>query len=130
MRLDSSFGMLETILDLGAARHKALAENIANLDTPGYKAKDVAFERVLQGKMGEGITLASTNPGHISFEDTQDEITARVSSGGEEQGLDGNSVDVEEEMARVAKNTLVYNTAAQAMADRFREVMNAIKGGQ
>ena len=55
MKLDGSFGMLETILDLGSARHKALAENVANMDTPGYKARDVAFEKVLLGKMGEGI---------------------------------------------------------------------------
>lgn len=130
MRLDSSFGMLETILDLGAARHKALAENVANLDTPGYKAKDVAFEKILQGEMGEGVTLAATNPRHISLEDTEDEMKTRVSAGDEEQGLDGNSVNVEEEMARIAKNNLVYNTAAQAIADRFREVMSAIKGGQ
>ena len=98
MKLDGSFGMLETILDLGSARHKALAENVANMDTPGYKARDVAFEKVLLGKMGEGITLATTNPGHISMGDTEGGITLSASGDGEEQGLFGSK-----HLAEVAK---------------------------
>ena len=129
IKLDKVIGLLESVLDVRANRHKVLAENVANMDTPGYRAKSLDFQKILRARIGEGVTLNATQPGHIKLEDLDDSIVYSTKGGGREQGLDGNTVNIEEEMVKIAENNLMYNTAAQVISAEFRGIKSAIKGG-
>ena len=100
IKLDQSVHSLEASLDLRLRRQQLLAANLANLDTPDFKALDLKFEGYLQEKDGElqvkeSAEIVSTPQGTI--------------------GLDGNEVNLDEQTARISENTLRYNTALELM---------------
>ncbi len=69
--IDQSISVYSQALNLRAQRHQVLASNIANADTPQYKARDFSFEAAMQNAMGGrmqagGVALASTSSGHIA----------------------------------------------------------------
>lgn len=101
-------------MDVAAFRHKVLASNIANADTPGYKAKDISFQQELDRAVNTG------KAGAYRVEETPSTMPNR----------DGNTVNLDIEMAKVAENTLLYNTATQLMAMRVRMVKDIIRGGR
>lgn len=111
---DSTLRILEKMLDVAAYRHKILASNIANADTPGYKAKDISFQQELDKAVSTG------KAGSYELFETPSTMPSR----------DGNTVNLDIEMAKVAENTLLYNTATQLMAMKVRMVKDIIKGGQ
>ncbi len=110
---DNSIKLLERMLDITSFRQKILASNIANADTPGYKAKDISFQKELD-KAAEG-----KNDGYEIYEP----VTTMPNK-------DGNDVNLDIEMAKVAENTLIYNTAAQLMSMKLRMAKDVIKGGR
>jgi len=92
--------VLEQLLRQSGARHRVLTSNIANVDTPNYKAKDIKFSQVL----GNEITLATTNPKHLPAAD--------ANAGGEVTGvdtqpwLDKNNVEMDLEVAKMTENAM------------------------
>lgn len=130
---DRTIGLLGNAMDLRAARHKLLASNIANQETPGYRAKDIDFESELR-KRTEGpsndVCLAGTNDGHIAGV-TGTSVNAptvhdRVT---DLPGFDANSVGIEGEMSRLSENTLMYTAASRMLRSKFNLLMTAIKEG-
>lgn len=122
--MDRGFALLEQIIRTTALRHKVLASNIANVDTPGYKAKDVHFKDVLNT---HSIQLAKTNPLHIQG------ISGLKEAGGttvEERASweDGNNVAMDMEMANMTENGLLYNAGVQLLTKKFQIYKNIIKG--
>ncbi|MDX9714357.1 MAG: flagellar basal body rod protein FlgB [Dissulfurispiraceae bacterium] len=103
--------VLQKMLDIAVFRHKVLASNIANADTPGYKAKDISFEKELQKA--------------VSGSNSVYEVTESPSM---LQNRDLNTVDLNIEMAKVAENTLIYNTATQLLGMKIRMTKDALKG--
>ena len=103
-------------------RHAAIASNIANADTPGYRAVDVTFEQAL----GRALGLAVTHPAH----------RAGVRAGAREAVVpaggiprrDGNDVDIDREMAKLARNQIEYQFLARVLGARFRKLKEAITG--
>jgi flagellar basal-body rod protein FlgB len=91
-------------------RQAVLAQNVANADTPGYVAKDVAapdFAKLIGGAVGPRIAMATTQPGHIvpvSATGSFKEVTAPVS----ERSPNGNAVSVEEQMMKLSDTTNDY----------------------
>lgn len=122
---DSTDAIIIKVLDGSAARQRALADNIANADTPGYTRKTVSFESELRQLVTQD---AATTPDAISaiervaVKTTDDTVSPR--------GMDGNNVVIEHEMADLAKNSLQYETTAQMMAMKFRELRTAIREGR
>lgn len=136
---------LESGLDGASLRHKAISNNIANVDTPGYKREDVDFLSTLKAESSRlennfenKLSLSTTDDAHIK--------TATASTGIASTGTktpfklvhmnntssrdDGNNIDVEYEMAEMAKNNIYYNTLIQQVTDRFKFINDAIsKGG-
>ena len=110
---EQSVKLLEKMLDVAAYRQKVLASNIANADTPGYKAKDISFQKELD-KIVKGE--------HAGYE-IYEPVTTMPNK-------DGNTVNLDVEMAKVAENTLIYNAAAQLMSMKMRMVKDVIKGGR
>lgn len=131
---DRRIDILEMGLDGAALRQKVIANNIANVDTPGYKASDVAFEEQLRAAIGGyGVVdrLRTSHPRHLqnasagsAFQPvvyTSNEYTLRN---------DGNNVDIDREMARLAKNSIYYNSLVQAVSNEFRLLRMAITEGR
>ncbi len=109
----NGFYTLEKILDLAAFRHRILASNVANADTPGYRAKDIVFSRELE-KALEGTSS------RVEVVDAPTTLPSR----------DGNTVNVEIEMAKIAENTLTYDTAIRILEKKIKMMKDVIKGGR
>lgn len=119
---DSTIDTLNRSLDLHMQRHAVIADNIANAETPGFKAKRIDFEESLAraveaGEQGlAGRDIASVQP--IVSEETQSEM-----------GQDLNTVDMDREMAAMTKNEVQYNAATQAITKKFALLRYAITEG-
>ena len=112
----SQFDMLASLVDASTLRHRVLASNVANVNTPGYRRLDVNFEGVLakQIRRRGKVDLDSARP--KIFED--DTSPSR---------RDGNNVDIDTEMGSISKNTLLHNTYLQIIAAKIASMELAIR---
>ncbi|HWQ62626.1 MAG TPA: flagellar basal body rod protein FlgB, partial [Negativicutes bacterium] len=102
--------VLEQALGAAALRHKVIANNIANVNTPGFKKSDVVFEDKLAAAMtGKPLPMARTHAGHLPGRQGDAFTPAVVTDTTTSLRTDGNNVDIDAEMANVAKNTLYYD---------------------
>ncbi|WP_262391918.1 flagellar basal body rod protein FlgB [Sporolactobacillus inulinus] len=108
---------LEQGLNRSMAAQNAIAQNIANVDTPDYKAKKVLFEDVLDSKMQAN----RTNPKHLSFTSAGETSFRIVNDSFGSVQNNGNNVDLEHEMSELAQNQLLYQTLSQAASDQFQK---------
>ena len=126
--------LLHRTLDLRQARQRVIASNIANEETPGYRATELNFQDSLQAaQRGRGlVTLAVTQGRHIGPRgDSFQQVTGKLGAvPGGDLPLDANSVNIELEMAKMSDNAMQYNSAAAIMAIRFRQLMGAIREGR
>jgi flagellar basal-body rod protein FlgB len=121
-------------LNLRSIQHKALASNIANMDTPNYKAVelDVAEKMNKNKGSGPGLNLARTHGGHLPFRSHRTDrlkLKAVPPSAYSLRG-DGNTVDIDRTMGKLAENTLMYRATAQLISRKFKGLKNVIKGGK
>ncbi|NLP43300.1 MAG: flagellar basal body rod protein FlgB [Peptococcaceae bacterium] len=122
------FSLLEGGLRGLDLRHKVLADNIANIDTPNFKRSDVNFEQILRSAMtGEtgGLELKRTSDRHLpglvlSNQFVQIDNTTTMRN-------DGNNVDIDLEMTRLAQNTLHYNALAGAYTSHLNMYKQVIQ---
>ncbi|SAK93901.1 flagellar basal-body rod protein FlgB [Caballeronia glebae] len=152
-RLDKEFAFGREALDVRAYRQELLSSNIANADTPGYKARDVEFSSALAGalKQGGGATnnstlkmaqpvsvstssgLATTAKGHMSgtstlsasggSSDDYGKLAYRVPS---QPSLDGNTVDLDSERVQFADNALHFEAGMTVLSSQIKSMMSAI----
>ena len=122
--------VLEQSLSLRMRRHKLLIGNLANINTPGYKAVDLQFEEALKTAMGRGNStpLRRTNPRHLGSANGLDEriegtVVASPTPGGRGGG---NTVDIEYQMSRLMQNQLLYSASTQMIRKMFRGLSDAI----
>ena len=112
---DANFRLIGKMLDGCAARHKVIAANLANAETPGYKRMEVRFEDQL-------IKAIENDANAAEIESVQPETVA----GNGQARPDGNNVDFGTEMGDLTKNTLVFETFAELAASRVRAYREAI----
>jgi flagellar basal-body rod protein FlgB len=114
-------------------KHNSIVSNITNMDTPNYKAFDFIVEEELEKAMGarRSFELQKTRAGHLPSRKIRlDNIAPKVvSSSGFAHRADGNSVDIDKEMAKMAENSLMYNTSAQILSKKFQGLKSVIEGG-
>jgi flagellar basal-body rod protein FlgB len=119
----------ETALKIRAHRNEVLSSNIANADTPNYKARDLDFGAALKAAQGKGIGLERTS-----------ELHRRAWGAGRSDGdlmyrmptqptLDGNTVETDVEQAAFAENALQYRASLSFLDGQIRSLRYAIKGG-
>lgn len=125
--------LLERSLDVSMLRYRTIANNIANDDTPHFKAKQVVFEDLLQQEMaGTTPALAAyrTNDKHIPFETTGGiPMPQIVSNPNTFVQNNGNNVDVESEMNQSAKNQIWMYGLTQLTNGYFTKMRSVIEGG-
>lgn len=123
-RIDTT-DVLTRSLDALAMRQRVTANNVANADTPNFKASEVRFENVLQRAMetsGNGtLAMARTNAGHLTLNGTNsvDLQPQVVELTNQTLRNDGNNVDIEQQMATLAATNLEFNTLAEVLSRRF-----------
>jgi len=117
------FPMLEGLLNLTARRQQALASNIANIDTPGYKSLDVPFQQ----ELSMSLRMAATEPSHM-IQPALTAASAFVESGGEIKP-NGNNVDLDRQMTELTKNGLQYITLVQYLNQKLRTLRSSINEG-
>ena len=125
---------LEKVMNLRSIKHSLIVSNIANVDTPNYKAFDMLIEENLDmaPKPAKNIVLKRTQPVHFSGRgDGSNEIKFRTETPPEAtiRG-DGNTVDISKSMGDLAENTLMYNTAAQIISKKFQTLKYVIDDGK
>lgn len=123
---DRVFGVHAQALQLRAQRAEMLASNLANADTPGYKARDIDFSSALEQAQA-GTELQATRPGHISRIHTagRAETLYRVPS---QPSLDGNTVDTQVEQSRFAENAMRYQATLRFLNGKIDGIQKALKG--
>jgi flagellar basal-body rod protein FlgB len=131
---EGAISVLQKSLNRASLRHSVITSNIANIDTPNYKAFEVVMEDVRQKKGGFSGTLqlVRTEPQHLNGRrQASDQVKIKAS-----QPLpfnlraDGNTVDLDRTMGKLAENTIMYRIAAQLIRRKFQGLKNVIKGGQ
>jgi flagellar basal-body rod protein FlgB len=131
-RLDEALRFQQTALSLRASRQELLASNIANADTPNYKAKDVNFASALQNALagtGTAMPVVHTSPLHLQGNAGRDIFGAPVMYRKPAQpSADGNTVDMDVERAQFADNSLRYEASVKFISDDLKEIMAAIQG--
>ncbi|MBD3182262.1 flagellar basal body rod protein FlgB [Candidatus Poribacteria bacterium] len=101
-------------------RHKVIANNISNSETPGYKALDISFQEQLEDFMESG----NTNSGKISPDPPK--LILRPDMSSYKMRIDGNTVSLDQEMTKLSQNTILHNTYLQLLNSRFRILKAAI----
>lgn len=107
---------LERLLDYSALKQKVIGQNIANANTKNYKRKDVEFKDLLENGMNN-----LSNSKKTEFEVKTDELAA--------MGSQGNNVDVNREMADMAKNSIMFKFASKKLHGYYQTLQGIIKGG-
>ncbi|RYL93000.1 flagellar basal body rod protein FlgB [Sporolactobacillus sp. THM19-2] len=121
---DYPINTIQLAMNRSFAQQNLIAQNIANVDTPGYKAKKVAFDSLL----GDQLQAYRTRPGHISFSGSDPKgYHTEMDTYGTIQD-NGNNVDIDHEMSELARNQLLYQTLSQSAADQFKK-FNIVLGG-
>lgn len=125
---------LNTAIGLRAHRHQVLASNIANADTPGYKARDFDFRSAMQKAVGgqagaSGLALATTASRHLDGSASASPVALQFRSE-TQSAVDGNTVDMDVERSSIAENSLQYEVLTRLISDRFSGIRAALAGNQ
>lgn len=113
--IDLNFEILAKSMTMRLNRHSALAGNVANADTPGYRPKYIAFEDELQkaAKSNSSSRVSQVREKVLTVDDGMPRP-------------DGNSVSVDKQMANMTENTTLYNATAEFIGRRFKMLKSVI----
>src|SRR5579871_2097951 len=130
LNLDSYLGVQPDALQVQSRRMEVLANNLANVDTPNYKARDLDFRAALAqaGSPGASLKLTVSNAQHAagnSGSAAGTELKYRIPLA---PSLDGNTVDAQQEQAAFAENTVRYQATLTFLSARFKSLLTAITG--
>jgi len=128
-RLDREIGFMEQGLKLRSQRQQVLATNIANADTPNYKAQDIDFNQAMKSALSGSSTnsgLVATNPRHVT---DASQGSAQVQARKQKQNsADGNTVDMDVEQSQFAENALQYETLVTLINSNFKNINSVMQG--
>jgi flagellar basal-body rod protein FlgB len=127
---DNIFGIHEQALTVHGQRLSVLAANLANADTPGYKARDIDFSEVLSQSQVEpaSMPLKITQAAHITFSDSDSPAGELKYRNPYQASLDGNTVEMPVEQAAFAENNVRYQASLNFINLRISELQLAIAG--
>ncbi len=130
--------LLGKALDAYSTRQKVIAQNVANITTPGYKSKSVSFEEHLaQAKQPGDVRRVQTHDRHIPVQmpgklaDVQPRVydtAADQPEGYSDMASGFNDVNIDHEMAELAKNQIRFKFGSRILADSFKGIQKAIRG--
>ncbi|UZE97681.1 flagellar basal body rod protein FlgB [Alkalimarinus alittae] len=128
---NNALGIHEQALNLRVKRAEVLANNLANADTPGFKARDLDFKAALNNSLSQSgsagsMAMAQTNSKHLSTSnDASESLLYRNPT---QPSIDGNTVDTQQETAAYMKNAMDYQASFQFLNSKFKGLTSAIRG--
>lgn len=128
--IDKEFRFLQDALNLRAHRQQVLASNIANADTPNYKARDIDFAKELQRAQGVrtgNLNLNATSSGHMQPSGGLP-IAQALYRASVQPSIDGNTVDMDVERAQFADNAIHYQFVLERIGSKTKTLLSAIRG--
>lgn len=131
-RIDQDFSVQRAALAARTYRQELLASNIANADTPNYKARDIDFKSALQSALGGtqsgSLALTQTDAGHLTGEGGSPLAGAVRYRNEYQSAVDGNTVDMDIERSAFAENAIQVEAMLTFINGRFRTMASAIQG--
>lgn len=127
INFDNALGVHAQALALREKRSELLASNMANADTPGYKARDLDFKSVLKQSLSSSQPLERTQQGHLSPSNELLSATMMYRTP-QQASLDGNTVESHIEQAKYSENAVQYQASLRFINGRFSGLMSAIRG--
>lgn len=126
-KIDEAFGLSAVALKLHGRRAEVLAANLANADTPGFKARDIDFQSVLKGVMNDDIAMDKTTGAHIdaTTADSYPQLKYRMPL---QPTADGNTVDAQIEQSQFAQNAVRHQASYTFLDATIKNLLSAIKG--
>ena len=123
---DRTAPLLKKGMDLSTERHLLISGNISNAETPGYKAVDIEFSKQIQEAMGGGdhLNMQTSNHKHLGSASANGE--SEVFEEADAARSNGNNVNMDKEMVKLAENQIMYNAMAQIISKRSSMVRSAI----
>jgi flagellar basal-body rod protein FlgB len=117
-------------LDAYSMRHKAIANNLANIEVPGYDRKVVSFEKELKDALKYSThALCRTHPKHIPIKNSIDHVKPNAATDESNPKMNAiNNVDVDLEMAEMAKNQLSFNLLSTVLRMEYQRLRMAVRG--
>lgn len=128
--IDKDFRFLQDALNLRAHRQQVLASNIANADTPNYKARDIDFAKELQraqGVQAGNLNLSATSSRHMQVSGGMLDVQALYRAA-VQPSIDGNTVDLDVERAQFADNAIHYQFVLDRISGKMKTLLSAIRG--
>ena len=124
---DKALGIHEQALQIRVSRAEVLANNIANADTPGFKARDLDFKTMLGAQVEQQLKMSTTDGKHLPHADFESsmELKYRIPL---QPSLDGNTVDAQQEVADFTKNVLDYQASFRFLNGKFTRLSSVLKG--
>jgi flagellar basal-body rod protein FlgB len=119
--MSDGFNILERVVLQTNVRNGVLASNIANVDTPNYKARDVSFGEVLGTEMG----MAATNPKHLSGSGSG--TTGELRTEETQPWADGNNVELDQEVAKMTENAMFFQAGVTLLTKKVQMFKNALR---
>ncbi len=127
---DSTIGTLTGWLGGLSRRQAAVSDNIANIDTPGYRRKEAPFETELRRAVGNGQSkLAVTDPRHIAASSRVGGQSTQATQLLDSSRMDSNNVNIDDEMVTLSETQLRYQLASSALNTKLSTIRNVIRGG-
>mgnify|MGYP006394212995 CR=1 FL=1 len=125
----NALGIHEQALNLRVERAEVLANNLANADTPGFKARDLDFKAALQSATSSFDTpMEQTHAGHMNASGTQGMETELLYRNPLQPSIDGNTVDSQQEQAQFMRNAMDFQSSFQFLNSKFSGLKKALSG--
>lgn len=130
INFNNALGVHEQAVNLRIQRAEVLANNLANADTPGFKARDIDFRAALGAAEADsqGLAMARTSERHIDAGAAMTERAALLYRNPYQPSLDGNTVDAQQEQARFMRNAMDFQASFQFLNSKFTGLTKAITG--
>ncbi|MFV9509865.1 flagellar basal body rod protein FlgB [Tepidibacillus sp. LV47] len=135
MNLFQSIQSLERAMDVSSLRQRLITSNIANIETPGYKTKDISFADILKQEQSNVNNFSfkgyRTHPSHFQITSQSNSYQHRIITDNRTSMLNnGNNVDIDFEMTKLAENNIWYNTLSQLINKEFSMLRLVINEGR
>ena len=131
-KLDQAFNFHQQVMNLRTERQQLIASNIANADTPNYKARDIDFGKSLQtamsarGMQNGGLSMARTTGQHLAGSSTMPSHDLMYRNE-YQSSVDGNTVEMDVERANFSDNAIRYEASVNFVSSRFKGLLDAMQ---
>lgn len=128
LSFDSALGVHESALKVRTQRAEVLANNLANVNTPNYKARDIDFREALRAQSEPAAAMQSTDHRHFSSGGARGEASNTLYRTPGQPSIDGNTVEEQVEHSEYMKNALEFQASFTFLNNRFKGMMTALRG--